>query len=364
VLGEEEPPDGDDDDPGTVIPEPRTSDNRPEFITSVLTPGDISSDAGIIATNIVLGLFTLVLMLLTAEIFNQTVEENEGWLKEWLASVFGPLRGVFGVFADGARIVTDGRGIAGIVAPIILLALAALLYGLEEPGAGINERTAVLFLSFLAAFAVLTYVYDGGQLLVTNSYGVPGAIRLFPAGILVAVFCIAMTRIVGYTPGIIYGFIAAHTLMGGATIKDDQEGKQIFFPAIVLLTVCAGAWLLADPARELAQDNDSFWAAIPEGVAIGIFVGGLESMFFQMIPIKWMDGQKLMSWNKLAWFSITGVSAFLFWHVLLNTERESFSTLSETTPAIAILFMGLCFGLTLAFYLFCRIRNARQPFAA
>jgi hypothetical protein len=259
------------------------------------------------------------------------------------------------------RVVTDGRGVAGLIAPVVLLALAAILYGLEEPGYGFNEQSVVIFLSFLAAFAVLTYVYDGGQLLVTNSYGVPGAIRLFPAGIFVALFCIAVTRLFDFHPGIIYGFIAAHTLMGGATLTRDQEGRQILFPAIILLTVCAAAWLLVDPARELATGNDSIWASVPEGVAVGIFIGGLEGMFFQMVPIKWMDGHRLFTWSKLAWFAMAGATAFLFWHVLLNAERESFDTLSETTPAIALLLMGICFGLTLALYVFFRVKNGRAP---
>lgn len=338
--------------------------SRPDIVRSVPRPGDLSGDLGIILTNIVLGGLTLVLMLLTAEIFNQTLEENEDDIKDWFGRISGPLKGVFGVFGDLARLITDGRGFAGIFAPIVLLALAALLYGLEEPGYGINEQSLVIFTSFLAAFAVLTYVYDGGQLLMTNSYGVPGSIRLFPAGIFVALFCIAVTRLLGFQPGLIYGFIAAHTLVAGSVLTRDQEGRQILFPALVLLTVCAAAFLLVGPARDLATDHDSLWASLPEGAAVGIFVGGLEGMFFQMVPIKWMDGHRLWTWSKLVWLGVAGITAFLFWHVLLNAERQSFDTLSATTPAIALLLMGLCFGTTLAMYLFFRIKNAGAPAAA
>jgi hypothetical protein len=361
ALGEQQPPDGDGGDDGSVIPDGPGTPPRPEFAQSVLRFGDASDDLGVIGTNVVLGLITLMLMLLSAEIFNQTLEENEDDIKGWFGRLVGPFKGLFGPLGDFGRVLTDGRGVAGLLAPVFLLALAAVLYGLEEPGYGLNEKSVVIFVSFLAAFAVLTYVYDGGQLLITNSYGIPGAIRLFPAGIFVALFCIVVTRLFSFHPGIIYGFIAAHTLMGGAMLTRDQEGRQILFPAIALLTACAAAWLLVGPARDLATDDDSVWASIPEGVAVGIFVGGLESMFFQMIPIRWMDGHRIFSWNKLAWFGLAGVTAFLFWHVLLNTERESFDTLSETTPAIALLLMGVCFGLTLAVYLFFRIKNARSP---
>ena len=360
ALGEQDSPDDDDDTPPVITGLDGVNDSRPDIVRSVPKLGDLSGDLGIILTNVVLGGFTLVLMLLSAEIFNQTLEENEGEIKKWFRRISTPLKGLFGVIGDIGRVITDGRGIAGLLAPIVLLALAALLYGLEEPGYGINNQSVVIFISFLAAFAVLTYVYDGGQLLMTNSFGIPGSIKLFPAGIFIALFCIALTRLLGFQPGIIYGFIAAHTLVAGSVITRGQEGRQILFPALVLLTVCAAAFLLLAPSRELATDTDSLWASIPEGVAVGIFVGGLEGLFFQMVPIKFMDGHRLWAWSKLVWLGVTGIIAFLFWHILLNVESQSFDTLSKTTPAIALLLMGLCFGLTLAMYLFFRIKN-RAP---
>ncbi|MCH7953695.1 MAG: hypothetical protein IIC25_07370, partial [Chloroflexi bacterium] len=239
TLGEQEPPD-DDGDASSVITELGFGNgSRPDIVRSVPRLGDLSSNSGIILTNIVLAGFTLVLILLTAEIFNQTLEENEPEIKKWFGRVSKPLKGLFGFFGYVGGLITDGRGIAGLLAPLVLLALAAFLYGLEEPGYGINNQSVVIFISFLAAFAVLTYVYDGGQLLMTNSYGIPGSIRLFPAGIFVALFCIALTRLLGFQPGIIYGFIAAHTLVAGSVITRDQEGRQILFPALALLTVCA-----------------------------------------------------------------------------------------------------------------------------
>jgi len=340
------------------------NDSRPDIVRSVPRAGDLSGSLGVILTNILFGGFTLVLMLLSAEIFNQTIEENEDEIRSWFDRISGPFKGLLGLIGDVGRLITDGRGVAGLLAPIVLLALAALLYGLEEPGYGINEQSAVIFISFLAAFAVLTYVYDGGQLLMTNGFGIPGSIRLFPIGIFVALFCIALTRLLGFQPGIIFGFIAAHTLVAGSAITRDQEGRQILFPALVLLTVCAAAFLLLGPARDLATDNDSIWAAIPEGVAVGIFVGGLEGTFFQMVPLKFMDGHRLWAWSKPVWLGVTGVATFLFWHILLNAERQSYDALSATTPALAFLLMGICFGATLAVYLFFRIKTGRGTSSA
>ena len=136
---------------------------------------------------------------------------------------------------------------------------------------------------------------------------------------------------------------------------------------------CPPVWRQREKERRLAgkagmlnkiAQTIRLWASIPEGIAVGIFIGGLEGLFFQMVPIKWMDGHRLWSWNKLVWLGVTGITAFLFWHILLNAESQSFDTLSKTTPAIAMLLMGLCFGMTLAMYLFFRIKNRSTPSAA
>jgi len=56
---------------------------------------------------------------------------------------------------------------------------------------------------------------------------------------------------------------------------------------------------------------------------------------------------------------MAGVTAFLFWHVLLNTEKSYFSALQETTPLTAVALLGICAGLTLSVWAFFKLRHAR-----
>ena len=53
------------------------------------------------------------------------------------------------------------------------------------------------------------------------------------------------------------------------------------------------AWLLVGVFRDLTDDSDSWLAAVPEGIAVGVFVGAISGMFVQMIPMRFMDGYKL-----------------------------------------------------------------------
>ena len=92
-------------------------------------------------------------------------------------------------------------------------------------------------------------------------------------------------------------------------------------------------------------------------MAAGIFVGAVSSVFMQNIPMKFMDGYKLLKWSKIAWVIQAGLAAFLFWHVMINTNRSDFNAVSETAPAVAMIAMVSCFA-TLALYLYFRYRHA------
>jgi hypothetical protein len=78
VLGEAQAPDG-----GSVttydpsgIAGARVKGPRPEIVQSVIIPSRISDDMDVIGTNAILAGVTLITILITATVFNQTVQEN------------------------------------------------------------------------------------------------------------------------------------------------------------------------------------------------------------------------------------------------------------------------------------------------
>jgi hypothetical protein len=250
------------------------------------------------------------------------------------------------------------------IAPsLAALAVAAAIYGMEEPDFGLNTQSLVLFLSYLGAFALLTYAYDGTQLMMSKRYGVPAAIRVFPIGVAVALMCVVLTRVTGFVPGLMYGFVASHTIIGQAHLTKEQEGKQVFFPAIALLAACLGAWLLADPLRNFSESEDTWWSAIPEGMAIGLFASGLQTLFFLLIPIRFMEGHKLFQWNKPAWLGLSLFSGFLFWEVLLNADSGSVDALKQTSTVVVMSIIGGCLVFTILVYLGFHFYNPAPPLA-
>jgi len=333
---------------------------RPEVVRSLLTPDKISGDADVIVTNIVLAGMTLIVILLTATVFNQTVQENSEDIEAFLSRLFAPFRGLGRMIRGGWEVVSGRRVGAGAFAVPMVLGLAGLIYGFAEPGFGFNSKSLVLFSSLVIGVGAVTYAYSGGQALLTRrGFGVPAGVKLFPVGLGVAIISVLLSRLENYQPGIIYGFIASYAVLAPVALDRRQSGQTILFPGLALLSLCVIAWLLVGPFRDLSQDSNSWLAAVPEGAAAAVFVGGLEGLFFNMIPLRFMEGYKLWGWNKAAWLMMAGATGFLFWHVLLNQEKASYSALQQTTPATAVILLGICLAVTLGVWGFFRIRAGR-----
>ncbi len=331
---------------------------RPEVFRALLSPGDLSASTGTIVTNIALTGLVLVLVLLTATIFNQTVQENSDDIGNFFKRLLAPVSGPLGTLHRGWHAVAGSRDWMGTVGvPLAVLGLTGIVYGLAEPGFGFNDRTLVVFSSLVLGLGSVTYVYSGGQALLTSRhFGIPAGVRVFPIGLAVAAVSVAISRLEGFQPGIIYGFIASCALLTPMALDRRQTGHFVFFPALALLAACLIAWALVSPFRDLAGDSHSWLAAVPEATAAAVFVGGLEGLFFNMIPLRFMDGHKLWQWNRLAWATMTGGTAFLFWQVLLNREKEYFSALEQTTAATALALLATCLALTVAAWVFFHLR--------
>lgn len=360
MLGESRPPEAPGEATGAGVPEPRVNGPRPEIVQSLVLPRQLSGDVNVVGTNIALAAATMVTILLTATMFNQTVQENSDSIERFLGRFLAPLRGAarrLGRVFDALS--GSGGGLAAVAGPVAVLALTALVYGFAEPGFGLNDKSFVLVASLVFGVGAVTYTYSGGQALVSSrGHGIPGGVRLFPAGLAIAVVSVLISRVEDFQPGIIYGFIASFAVFGAAALNRRQLGHVVFFPGLGLLVLSVIAWLLVDPFRDLARDHEgSVLAAVPEAVAAAIFVGGLEGLFFNMVPVEFMDGKKLWDWNKAAWAVMTLLTAFLFWHVLLNTEKSYFSALQQAAPLTAVLLLAICAVMTSALWMFFKLRQ-------
>jgi hypothetical protein len=262
---------------------------------------------------------------------------------------------------DGVIGFVEHWGILGALFwPLLVLGATVLVYGFLEPGFGFNQKSLIIVASLLLAAGAVTYLTDGVEVFIANRwYGQSAAVRLFPLAILIAAVSVVFSRLLHFQPGVIYGFVALTVYLRPPTLTDEQEGRSVWLPSLLLLTVCVAAWLAVGPLRDAIEaGNESFGVAFLEGIAVAVFVGGLEGVFFNMLPISFMDGQKVWRWNRLVWVATMGIAAFLFWAVLLNDQRQYFDALRETSVQVALASGVVCLGLTLAVWLFFKFRRS------
>jgi hypothetical protein len=227
----------------------------------------------------------------------------------------------------------------------VVLLISAFIEGFLEPGFPFEDNSWLLFLSLLVTVGGITYLTEGLEARIGERYyGESTAVRVFPLAIFIALVCVLLSRLGGVVPGVLYGFVGTAVFLRPSHMTADQTGRMVFFPLLFLLGLSVVAWLLVD---EFRVDNPSNFEVFMEGVMVGVFIAGLEGIFINMVPIEYMDGKKIMRWNFFVWLGLALVTAFLFWLILLNDQREYFDALQETTPAVALALCGACLGISL-----------------
>ena len=310
---------------------------------------EISVEGGTVATNLVLAGVTLW-VLFSSVLLNQVLQANRSEIDERTSRLTRPLRGF-------ARSVRRGGSRAGILAPVfVLLApvfvllLTGLIYGFLDPTFGFNRSSAVLFLSVVLGVGAVTYVCSGIEALMTRrTFDIAAAVRPYPASLVVAAVSVAITRIIGLQPGAIYGFVASCAIIGTGQIDEHRHGKVTIFPVVTAILLSIAALILIEPLRANDSAASSFLGQVIIGAGIIVFVGGIEGVAFNMIPLSVTDGGKLFRWRRSVWAAVSLVAIFLFWHVLLNRNHQYFDALRQAKSlsvlALFLAYTGLSFGL-------------------
>ena len=314
----------------------------PEVLRAMPRLDEIAVDGGTVATNLVLAGITLW-VLFSSVLLNQVLQENRSEIDERTSRLTRPIRG----FARAAR---RGRIGAGILAPVFVLLLTGLIYGFLDPTFGFNRSSAVLFLSVILGVGAVTYVCSGIEALMTRrTFNIAAAVRPYPASLVVAAVSVAITRIIGLQPGAIYGFVASCAIIGTGQIDEHRHGKVTIFPVVTAILLSIAALILIEPLRANDSAASSFLGQVIIGAGIIVFVGGIEGVAFNMIPLSVTDGGKLFRWRRSVWAAVSLVAVFLFWHVLLNRNHQYFDALRQAKSlsvlALFLAYTGLSFGL-------------------
>jgi hypothetical protein len=291
--------------------------------------------------SIILG-FALVLTLLMflvgfpAEIFNNTFQENRDKIRSWFRWIpsFRWLR-----LPLWARL-----GTFGVVA-------AALLAITVDPKAGFNQATLLQGIGFLMALPLVVLAQETpGELYFRRLGYAAASLRTIPLALIVAGLLALLSRLAHFDPPYVYGLIAAYLGAERTMSSLRDQGRSALTGVVSLLAVSVIAWFVWIPIDSIVTNGSaSRWLLVVDAALSTVFILGLETVVFAMIPMTFLPGGRVFQWQKRTWIKVYPPIATLFVLTLFASGKikkvEEVHAWTDVTKVLALFFIFGAFSL-------------------
>jgi hypothetical protein len=166
-------------------------------------------------------------------------------------------------------------------------------------------------------------------------------LHALPAGVVVAVFCVLVSRLTDFRPGYLYGLVCG--VVFGSRMAKHENGHVVALGALATLAVSVGAWFAWVPVFAHASHAgaglvyvlvDDFFAAA--------FVSGLVGSVFSLLPLRFLPGGDLAGWHRGAWLATFAAAVFLFVQVMLRPVTGAAHP--GHAPAVTAIILFVVFG--------------------
>jgi hypothetical protein len=322
----------------------------------------------VVITNGLLALFFMLLFAVTAEILNNTLDDHHavisGWTDRLLHGRLRLLRPFASLEKGFDSLVARGR--AGLVVHFAgVLLLLGLVYGFLSPKFGPNNSGVVLVSSVALGLGVLLYLnYGFKALIVRRWHHTPAGVRTYGAAILVAALCVTFSRFLQFHPGIVYGFVASLMVLAPLELSRRDDARLRLLPSAAVLVVGLAAFVALDPLRTAIGSTNSFLPSLAESMLVILYVGGLEGVAVNLLPVTYMDGGAVMRWNRLGWALSYSVVLFLWWQLLFNRDKPYADAFKQTGVLAVAVMLAFFMATTGVVWTYFRVRDAREARAA
>jgi hypothetical protein len=159
-----------------------------------------------------------------------------------------------------------------------------------------------------------------------------GRLNFLPGSLVVSIVMVVLSRLLHFQPGYFYGALAG--LAFRSTLSEETQARLSAANWIFALALSVGAFFLRTPvAHAAARPHASVWWIGLEAALVLIFLWGVEGMAVAMLPMRFLDGRKIIDWNRVVWALLMFLGVFATVHVLLS---PSSGYVGHTTKQVAI----------------------------
>jgi hypothetical protein len=314
--------------------------HRTAFATSLPRVADIDFSGGAVLASVAAVLGLLFLIAFPAELFNTTLEEHYDEVRGW--------------FHLSPRPVAGGRHHGALL--VLFLLLSGPLWFSMQAGSGLDAATAAGALGLSAATAVVVLASDLPEVLhVRRRYHERATPIVLPGSLLMALGCVVLSRAVHFQPGYFYGLVGGLAL--ARALERDESGRLAARASAALLALSVISWLLLQPVAAAARETGtSLPSILIENLLGGIFWAALDTLVIALLPLRLLEGAKVVGWSRRAWVVLYGLALLAFVHILLRPSTGYVSDTSVSPPSVVIgLFVGFA-AFSFAFWGWFRFR--------
>jgi hypothetical protein len=298
--------------------------------------------------SLALGALLVALVGFPAELFNQTYEANEVRIR----------RGLSRITRRKAR---ETVTVAKPLTVIIFFAVAAAFTALVDPTFDLGWTGATVFVGFVAAIPLTTAAYAYPvEWYQHHASKITGRFRVLALALVVAASLTAMSRLVHFVPGYVYGLIAGFAAT--RRLSKSQEAKSVLAGAACVFGLSVVAWIIWGKYAAVASGSHASHAEVIIGAVLAQLTAlGITSVVFGLMPFKFMDGYSLRTWNLAGWIGGYALAASWFALVLIRNNRDLLQThhlpVAFAEPFILFAVFGI---LSILFWLYFRLRPSPE----
>lgn len=311
----------------------------------------MSTNVKLIGENLFIALLLAALLALPAELINGTLRENYPVITKWLGFTKGKASGLHHLLSH----------LPSHLSLALFVGVGAVLYTFLDPAAGWNITTAAELLGLIGALAVITAAHDlARNEYINRRYHKQGRLVTFPAGILFAIGLVIVSRIFNFEPGFIFGLMTG--IAFSDKVSEREDGAGLALASLIVLVVAFAAWFIWIPVKANVDSthNPAFIMIVLDTLLATVWVAGIQSVVFSLIPIRFMDGQLVALWNRLAWLGIYVFALFVFVHTVLHPRDNQVGTQSTASVVYLSVLLGVLTLFAVSMWAFFFVYNRRH----
>jgi hypothetical protein len=279
-----------------VVQEPEQEPAPPvDDLSDISTgiPDRVDFTPAFVVTNVGFGALLVLLLVAASQLFNDALKMHHDGMVERLVARSTVAAGVGGAFSRLPR-----------VHPLVTFAASAgVLALLADPSVSLSVATVGQVIGMAIGLGAIVAIYEiPAARRIEREAGTHEPFRLFPIAIVIAIGCLLFSRIFGVAPGVLYGLFAGVLF---TSVDTKVAGRAYARSSILLGAAAMAAWLIHRWIEGSATGSSaSLWAIVFDTAAAVLFVGGLQSVIVQLLPMPFTYGESVAAWSRTVWLTL------------------------------------------------------------